>query len=220
MDIANNIAAKPVLYSFRRCPYAIRARMALAYAGITVEHREVVLRNKPEAMLAISPKGSVPVLQLPDGHVIDESVDIIHWALDQHDPENWRSQPVSGSLDEWVGINDGPFKAQLDRYKYADRYPERTAADYREAACDHLKAIDNALSDDFWLHGQHAGVTDIALFPFIRQFAMVDYDWFETAPFPNLRRWLEKWLEDPRFLRVMKKHAAWAPGQPPIYSDW
>lgn len=220
MDDVNPASYRPVLYSFRRCPYAIRARMGLAAAGIGVELREVVLRNKPAAMLALSPKGSVPVLQLRDGRVIDESIDILHWALAQHDPEGWLSEPINGSVDSWVNANDGPFKALLDRYKYADRYPERSATDYRDATSEHLQSLDDVLRHERWLHGEHPGVTDVALFPFIRQFAMVDDRWFATAPFPGLRRWLSGWLEDPRFLRVMDKHAPWEPEQPPVYCEW
>lgn len=220
MDDANLVPNPPVLYSFRRCPYAIRARMALAYADIVVELREVVLRNKPAEMLEISPKGSVPVMLTSEGKVIDESIDIIHWALAQSDPEGWLSDPVSGSIDDWIQANDGPFKALLDRYKYADRFPEHSASHYRYAATDHLQALDDLLRREPWLHGERTGIVDVALFPFVRQFAMVDEHWFASAPLPGLRRWLFGWLEDPRFLRVMKKYAPWEPGQPRLVCEW
>jgi len=131
----------PILYSFRRCPYAMRARLAIAYSGIKLELREIVLRNKPEEMLAISPKGTVPVLQLPSGEVIDESIDIMRWALAQHDPNDWYSEPYIPAIESLITQNDESFKPWLDRYKYADRYPEQSETYYRnqcERQCAHV----------------------------------------------------------------------------------
>ncbi len=205
----------PVLYTFRRCPYAIRARMALAYTGIAVELREVLLKNKPPELITASTKGTVPVLVLPDGTVLDESIDIMHWALAQADPDNWLSPPCDGDTASWLAANDGPFKHWLDRYKYADRYPEQPAGWYRSQASPHLEHLDDVLRDNAWLHGERAGIVDVALFPFIRQFAMVDYDWFAAGPYPALRRWLEGWLAEPLFLAVMQKLPRWEGGQEP-----
>ncbi len=206
----------PILYSFRRCPYAIRARLALACAGVNVELREVLLRDKPQAMLDASPKGTVPVLVLPDDTVIDESVDIMHWALAQADPEHWLAPPYVGELTDWLARNDGPFKAALDKYKYADRHPEHSAEWYRDQALEYLAQLDSALSAQPWLHGDKPGFADAALFPFIRQFAMVDADWFTHCPYAAVRRWLNAWLEHPLFLSVMRKFTRWEPGQAPV----
>ncbi len=208
----------PVLYSFRRCPYAIRARMALAYAGVRVELREVLLRDKPQEMLNLSPKGTVPVLELEDGRVIDESIDVMHWALQQSDPERW-SLAASGAT-PLIEVNDGTFKENLDRYKYADRYPEMASSDYRDRACEHLETLEHRLSNEAWLAGAKPGFCDVALFPFIRQFAMVDRSWFDGAPYPALQRWLTHWLESPLFASVMFKLPRWEYGQASVVTDW
>lgn len=210
------MSSLPVLYSFRRCPYAIRARLALAYAGQPVELREVLLRDKPQAMLDASPKGTVPVLVLPDGTVIDESRDVMDWALAQADPDDWCRPPLGGLADEWIAANDGPFKAALDRYKYADRHPEHPPHSYRERGEAHLARLDAILKAHRWLHGEQPGCVDAALFPFIRQFAMVDLDWFRASPYKGLRRWLDAWLEHPLFAAVMARHPPWVPGQAPV----
>jgi glutathione S-transferase len=209
------MSALPILYSFRRCPYAMRARMALAYAGIAVELREVLLRDKPQEMLAASPKGTVPVLVLPDGPVIDESVDIMLWALSRSDPDNWLAPPARGDAASWIGANDGDFKTWLDRYKYADRHPDHPPTWYRGQAAAHLARLDAVLADNRWLHGERRGLADAALFPFIRQFAMVDFAWFSGGPCSHLLRWLQAWLEDPLFLGVMHKYPRWQPGGAP-----
>lgn len=207
------VHSPPILYTFRRCPYAIRARMALAYAGITAEHREVVLKNKPAELLQASAKGTVPVLVMPDGEVLDESLAIMRWALMQSDPEQWMTAAVSGDAEAWIAANDGPFKQQLDHYKYADRYPEHPADWYRDQALPHLSALDEVLRHHSCLHGDRAGLVDVALFPFIRQFAMVDYQWFTNSPYKALHQWLERWLEDPLFLSIMQKRPAWSRDQ-------
>jgi glutathione S-transferase len=203
----------PVLYSFRRCPYAIRARLALRYAGIAVEHREVQLRDKPAEMLAVSPKGTVPVLVLADGTVIDESVDIMRWALVISDPDGWRAPPAEGETDALIAANDGPFKASLDRYKYSDRHPERPEHAWRDETHEHLAALDATLQRHEWLHGKRMGLADAALFPFVRQFAMVDLPWFRGTSYAGLVRWLDQWLEHPLFLSVMDKHEPWRADQ-------
>jgi len=191
----------PILYSFRRCPYAIRARLALAYAGIAVEIREVALKNKPEQMLAISPKGTVPVLQLPDGRVLEESLDIMYWALAQHDPEHWLAFDTEAeTLIEW---NDGDFKYSLDRYKYADRYPEFSQAYYRQQTEPFLIELESRLQHSPYLCGDYFSLADAAIFPFIRQFSNVDVDWFKSSPYRALNNWLDAALTTELFKSVM-----------------
>ena len=174
----------PILYSFRRCPYAIRARLAIAYTGIPVEIREVHLKHKPEQMLAVSPKGTVPVLQLPDGKVIDESLDIMRWALAQHYPEHWLDAGEDAeNLIQW---NDGDFKYYLDRYKYADRYPEYPASYYRSQGEMFLAELESKLSQTRCLGGNQFSIADAAIFPFIRQFGAVDSRWFISSHYQYL----------------------------------
>ena len=199
----------PVLYSFRRCPYAIRARLALRQAGIEVELREVVLRDKPAEMLAISPKGTVPVLQLPDGRVIDESIDIMNWALGQKDPDGWLMQGEEDEQAELIALNDAHFKPALDRYKYSERFPQKSAAEWRAAAEDWLAPLESLLSDRTYFFGNTPSLADAAIFPFVRQFAGVDTEAFERAPLPRMRNWLDAWLVSPLFAAVMTKHAPW-----------
>jgi glutathione S-transferase len=210
----------PILYSFRRCPYAMRARMALTYAGVSVELREVVLRDKPSAMLKASAKGTVPVLVLPDGAVIDESIDVMFWALQHGDPDQWLPRDSDGGIPgdtaKLISENDGSFKALLDKYKYADRHPEHTAQWYRDQAHVFLQNLEARLSEQQWLQGSLLGFADVAIFPFIRQFAMVDRPWFDQAPYPQLRRWLNILLESTLFTSVMSKYPQWTPGQEPV----
>lgn len=204
----------PVLYSFRRCPYAIRARLALYASGVTVELREVALRHKPPSMLKASAKGSVPVLVLPDGRVIDESWDIMQWALQQNDPDGWLGEN-SVYIDAAIPLvieNDTVFKTNLDRYKYADRYPQHPQIYYRCAAETFLLQVEYRLGTTGFLLGDVMSIADVAIFPFIRQFAEVDKDWFAQAPYPLLRRWLEVFLSSENFDAVMKKRPLWHPG--------
>lgn len=209
-----NPALLPVLYSFRRCPYAIRARLALHVSGIVHELREVSLRNKPGCLLKVSPKGSVPVLLLPEGRVIDESWDIMHWALRQHDPENWlgsqnRHLDAAAPL---LAINDGRFKAALDRYKYADRHPEHSQAYYRSQGEAFLQQLEERLQANACLLGPGLSIADAAVFPFIRQFAGVDQAWFEQSPYPKLRDWTAALCHSSLFAAVMRKQAVWQTG--------
>ena len=211
----------PVLYSFRRCPYAMRARLALRVAGLRLEWREVVLRDKPAELLAASPKGTVPVLVLPDGTVIDQSLDIMRWALRQHDPHGWLNAGPDGSgqhhTQAWIDLNDGPFKALLDRYKYPERHPERSATAWRdEAVARMLLPMEQALQSHPQLLGPQVSLADMALLPFVRQFAQVDADWFAQAPLPALQRWLQDHLASPLFHSVMDKAEPWVPGQAPV----
>ena len=199
----------PTLYSYRRCPYAMRARMALKYAGIEVEHREIELRNKPQAMLLASPKGTVPVLCLDGGLVLDQSLEIMHWALGQSDPHGWTlvNESIAG---DWVEKNDGPFKALLDQYKYPNRYPHLDPADILNTAIAlMLEPMEAALRSRQYLMGDCLSWVDIAIFPFIRQFSMVNPTEFESLPFPAIKAWLKAHIESQLFLSVMNKYPVW-----------
>ena len=202
----------PILYSFRRCPYAMRARMALVASGAVVELREVLLKDKPPELLAASPKATVPVLVLSDGRVVEQSLDIMQWALEHSDPLGWLEGAVLES--DWISECDGGFKHWLDRYKYADRYPEHTAEDYRKNAEGFIQQLEDRLSSTDWMGGDAANAVDVALFPFIRQFAGVDPSWWQNAPYPGVRRWLENWLNGALFSAIMTKYPRWESGQP------
>lgn len=203
----------PVLYSFRRCPYAIRARLALRAAGTPVALREVVLRHKPAELLAASPKGTVPVLVLPDGTVIDQSLDIMRWALARHDPQGWLNTATEADMQHWITLNDVAFKPLLDRYKYPERHPECTAAQWREQGIETLlKPMNDRLMQHAQLLSDQVSLADMALLPFVRQFAQVDAEGFTQAPLPGLQRWLQAHLATPLFESVMGKHTPWAAG--------
>jgi glutathione S-transferase len=191
------------LYSFRRCPYAMRARMALRYSGVPVDIVEVSLKAKPAEMLAISPKGTVPVLDA-DGRVIDESLEIMRWALAQHDPQGWL---LGGDarIAELIEANDQGFKVQLNRYKYAERYPEQPMEVYRAEGAVYLQRLEGLLQDRDYLLADHPSLADIALLPFVRQFAHVDREWFAQTPYPRLQAWLHNFLESDLFTSIMKK---------------
>ena len=195
--------SEALLYSVRRCPYAMRARMALRYAGVPVQIVEVSLKAKPADMLALSPKGTVPVLSV-DGRVIEESLEIMLWALAQHDPDDWllKGDPRVLAL---IAENDQAFKHHLNRYKYADRYPEQPMEHYRAEGEVFLRALEALLADRFFLLAEHLSLADVALAPFVRQFAHVDREWFASAPYPRLQTWLQRFLESPLFVAVMAK---------------
>jgi glutathione S-transferase len=209
----------PILYSFRRCPYAMRARLALAVSAQPHELREVVLKNKPAEMLAASPKGTVPVLVLPGGEVIEESLDIMRWALSRNDPAQWLSpaQASQQDMDALIAANDGGFKRHLDRYKYPNRYPQESEGDaagfalkHRSEATGWLAQLDDRLTLG-WLMGAQASLADMAILPFVRQFAHTDADWFAAQPWPRLQAWLAAFEASALFAGVMGKHAAWQP---------
>ncbi|MEE3716631.1 glutathione S-transferase [Tumidithrix elongata RA019] len=203
----------PILYSFRRCPYAIRARMALRYAAIEYELREVSLKNKPAEMLAISPKGTTPVLQLTDGRVLEESLDIMEWAVEQHDPDRWNHLLEISRLlgKKLITINDLEFKQALDRYKYANRFPEATQETYRSQAETFLQTLESLLSQHAFLLGDRISLADIAIFPFIRQFAQVDLEWFQSTSYNHLQQWLSGHEHSMLFQEVMQKVPVWVP---------
>ncbi|ROM48718.1 glutathione S-transferase [Pseudomonas canadensis] len=195
--------SEALLYSFRRCPYAMRARLALRYSGVPVRIVEVSLKAKPAEMLALSPKGTVPVLNV-DGQVIEESLEIMQWALAQHDPDNWLLQgdPAVFAL---IAENDQDFKYHLNRYKYAERYPEHSMEQYRAEGELFLQKLEDLLADRAYLLADHPSLADMALAPFVRQFAHVDRAWFAASPYTQLQAWLQRFLESPLFISVMAK---------------
>ena len=202
----------PILYSFRRCPYAMRARMALAAAGAEVMLREVLLKDKPPELVAASPKATVPVLVLSDGQVIEESLDVMQWALKHSDPLGWLEGAALDS--DWISKCDEGFKHWLDRYKYADRHPQHTAMDYRKNAESFIQKLEDQLSVSDWVGGEAANAVDVALLPFIRQFAGVEPSWWQQAPYPKVRQWLQNWLNSALFSAIMAKYPRWESGQP------
>lgn len=194
----------PVLWSFRRCPFAMRARMALSVSAQKVELREILLRDKPEEMLAASPKGTVPVLV--DGEtVVDESRAVMDWALDRNDPENWLNRRDLALIDAC----DGDFKHHLDRYKYASRYDSADAGHHRKEAMLFVGELETRLGETAFLSGTAHGYTDIAIFPFIRQFRIADPGWFDAAPVACVQRWLADLTGSALFAGVMRKYPIW-----------
>ena len=203
------LAQVPIFYSFRRCPYAIRARLAIKVSGVQVELREVILADKPKEMLACSAKGTVPVLQFDDGTVIDESFDIMLWALKQNDPDNWLAHSLSQEARSLIEFNDGEFKEHLDHYKYADRFPEQTMESYRARGEAFLQRLEEQLNQNLYLAGENLSMLDVAIFPFIRQFAYVDKIWFDQTEYTKLQLWLDSLLASQLFNDVMKKYPKW-----------
>lgn len=205
--------ARPILWSFRRCPYAIRARLAVAASGQSVELREVILRDKPEAFLTTSPTATVPCLDT-GAEIIDESHDIMIWALRLNDPEGWLDMPGDGH--DLIGRNDGPFKTALDRYKYASRHGDVDIGVEQCKALECLMALEDRLSGNPWLFGARPSLADMAILPFVRQFAHVDLEWFNDQPLPNVARWLQAFKTSDRFAAIMKKYPQWQPGAAPV----
>ena len=210
------LATLPILYSFRRCPYAMRARLAIASSGLACELREVTLRNKPAELLAASPKGTVPVLVLPDGLVIDESLDVMRWALQQHDPEGWLQAP-QGTLQNMLALiaeNDSAFKQHLDRYKYPNRYPQESGGDgtafsekHRAAGGEWLTTLEAMLASTpggTWLFGHQPSLADMATLPFVRQFAHTDAAWFAVQQLPAVQAWLLRFETSVLYARMME----------------
>ncbi len=202
---------RPILYSYRRCPYAMRARMALRYANIDVEIREIALREKPAHMLSVSPKGTVPVLVLASGQVLEQSLDIMDWALAQSDVDEWiiQDQEVQKLTADLIATNDDAFKQALDKYKYAIRFPENTPDVYRAAGEEFLQRLESLLRQNTYLFRNTISKADVATFPFVRQFSMVDEAWFEVANYPALKDWLNGLLHSQLFIDVMQKYPVW-----------
>lgn len=208
----------PILYSFRRCPYAMRARMALMISGQAVKLREVILRDKPMEMIEASPKATVPVLVLEDGTVIDESLAIMDWALATNDPDGWlESCDTSKAL---IAEADEEFKTHLDRYKYPTRYDDVDPIEHRTAGLAILQSWNQRLSDQGQLTGPSIALADVAIFPFVRQFANNDRSWFDRQPIPALQKWLAGHLESDLFQSVMEKFPQWKSGDhEPIFTQ-
>lgn len=203
----------PILWSFRRCPYAMRARLAIYSSGVQVALQEILLRDKPADFLATSPKGTVPVVN-DAGDVIAESRDVMVWALRQIDTENLLDMPDAGH--DLLDQCDGPFKAALDHTKYAVRHPELSEIDEREKASVFLRDLNARLADGPYLFGRNRTLADIGIAPFVRQFANTDRAWFDAQDWPHLTQWLDRFLESDDFKSVMTKYAPWRPGDAPV----
>jgi len=219
------VAPCPVLYSFRRCPYAMRARLALLVSGQVCELREVVLKQKPPELLQASPKASVPVLVLADGQVLDQSLDIMLWALRRHDPQNWllgqgqasgEGEALNTAL-AWVTRCDDDFKPQLDRYKYPHRFGLDDAVPARLSGTGFLNALNVELLKHPHLMGESPSLADMALAPFVRQFAHTDPAWFAQQAWPALQLWLARFEASALYAQVMKKTPPWQSGQAAFY---
>lgn len=194
-----------ILYTFRRCPYAIRARMALCYAQVAFEQHEVDLKNKPSNLIKVSSKGTVPVLILESGQILDESVDIIRWALKQSDPDGWWRSELEIQCDNLIQMNDTHFKPLLDNYKYPQRSEQKEPTYYRAKAQVYLEQLESLLIKKNFLVANHITYADVALFPFIRQFYMVDQQWFIKSDYQFLKQWLEYFLSTELFVQIMEK---------------
>jgi glutathione S-transferase len=208
-------APDPILYSFRRCPYAIRARLTLRYAGIQCVLREVILRSKPPELIECSAKGTVPVLVLGDGEVIDESLDIMLWALAQSDPDGWLDVDMPAAI-QLIKRNDSEFKFAIDHYKYPDRYsdsgPNIGSDQCRADGENFLADLDDDLQRTAYLCGDRLSIVDVAVLPFVRQFAYVDIVWFQQTRLSAVKRWLGLFLDSALFASVMVKYPAWQSG--------
>jgi len=199
----------PILYSFRRCPYAIRARMVLSYMEVSVELREVLLNERPQSLYKISSKGTVPVLLLKDGKVLDESLDIMRWAIKQGEQNLYEDK--LNEQNQLIKYNDTKFKYWLDKYKYHVRYLEYSREYYQRKCSKTLAEYDMRLRGNAYLMGDRIRLADIAIFPFIRQCANVDQNWFNNK-YPNLNQWLEIWKQSRLFKSVMMKYNQWRLG--------
>ena len=203
-----NTAMLPLLYTYRRCPYAMRARMALLQVGVDYEPFEIVLRNKPAQMLAVSPKGTVPVLVLPDGRVLEQSLDIVQWAFERTgDTQGWWARAQTPDNLALQAACDGPFKHHLDRSKYPERFADAQGREHHraQAVAVLLLALDARLHLAPQLGGDAPCATDIGIFPFVRQFAAIDPSWWAAQPLPAVQAWLAGWLAHPLFERAMRK---------------
>ncbi len=203
----SNLEILPILYSFRRCPYAMRARMALKISKTKVILREVVLRDKPDAMIAASPKATVPILVLPDGTVIEQSIDVMRWALSQNDPHQWLEYEDQANI--LIEQADGPFKTALDRYKYHTRYEDADPEIEQTKALNILQQWDTMISSKNNFFGTKNGMADYAIFPFVRQFANHNRSWFNAQDIPNIQRWLEVHIASSLFQSIMHKYPQW-----------
>jgi len=208
-----------VLYSYLKCPFSLRSRMALSYAGIRCEIREVDLSNPPEEMTVISPNARVPLLILPDGNVIGESMKIMRWALSQNDPDKWwpdntiRRQSIRNLLD----TSNGSFSTALFYYAFHSNYPRRSKEEYRLEGEVFMVELEARLSVSAHLVGEALTLADVAIFPFIYNFARVDQQWFNSCPYPNLRNWVNDFMGSELFRQAMKKNPVWKPQSQPVF---
>jgi len=196
----------------------MRARMGLAYSLTSYEHREILLKDRPQSLYDISPKGTVPVLQLEDGTVLEESIDIMRWALTQNDPDSWYEDKID-EQDKLIHGNDQDFKRRLDKYKYHVRFPENDLEFHQKGVAEFLLRYDDKLRSETFLFGSQITLADVALMPFIRQCAHVDLDWFNTQ-FPFLAKWLMSLKESKLFNSIMTKHAIWDEASKGIIVKW
>ena len=202
----------PILYSFRRCPYAMRARMAIHISSQKCEIREVLLRDIPPSMLEYSSKGTVPVLVLQSGEVIDESLDVIDWALNLNDPDNWQRSKDNENTKELIKINDGEFKHHLDRYKYSKRYDNEDPEFHRKKCLSFIEKVNSELQNSKYIFDDAISYIDISLLPFIRQFRIADNEWFDELPYENVKSWLSNFLNSELLESIMSKHDLWKEG--------
>ena len=207
--LKNNL---PILYSFRRCPYAMRARMAIHISSQKCEIREVLLRDKPPSMLEYSSKGTVPVLVLQSGEVIDESLDVIDWALNLNDPDNWQRSKNNEKTKELIKINDGEFKYHLDRYKYSKRYDNEDPEFHRKKCLSFIEKVNSELQNSKYIFDDAISYIDISLLPFIRQFRIADNEWFDELPYENVKSWLSNFLNSELLKSIMSKYDIWKEG--------
>ena len=208
------IKGHPILYSFRRCPYAMRARLALYSSQIQCELREVHLSDKPSEMLEISEKATVPVLQLDSGLVIDESLDIMKWALSKSDPDGLLTEysQFQYEVDELILLIDTKFKTHLDKYKYPNRYRGVEPVDHRTIGMEVLKGIEGYINNCSYIFGEKLSFADMAILPFVRQYRIADPEWFDNVmPLPFIKKWLEKFISNSIFDEIMIKTAVWKP---------
>ena len=212
----------PILYTFRRCPYAMRARLALRSSKIIVEVREIKLQEKPPEFLKLSPKGTVPVLIRTSGEVIEESLDIISWALSVNDPQKWlakgklEDQEIAKLLDDL----ENEFKINLDKYKYTGRFSEANQNLYRDKNLYFLKKLNFYIKNNKALNCKHLTLIDYAIFPFIRQFRNVDQDWFDKLNLNFLSKWINQIIDSEEFSSIMKKFKKWEPNDIPIHTNF
>ncbi len=211
--------AYPILYSFRRCPYAMRARLAIFSAELKHEHREILLKEKPKAFLDLSSKGTVPVLLTENNKLIEESLDIMKWALKKNDPEKLLNIESEKHFSVFISKLDNDFKNNLDNYKYLHK-EDANKLICRNNACEFLQQLDLQLNNQKWLFGETPKIYDLVSLPFIRQFANVDRSWFDNQSFKNIHRWLSSFLDSDRFFSIMYKYKKWTPTDIPTLNDF
>ena len=212
----------PILYSFRRCPYAMRARLAIKISEIFVEIREIKLQNKPLEFLNLSPKGTVPVLVTTSGKILEESLDIINWALNKNDPKKWlaNGQLSQNQINQLLDNLENEFKPSLDKYKYPNRFESVNKDFHRDKNLSFLWYLDDLLKKNKALNYSHLSLVDYAIFPFIRQFRNVDSEWFDSLNFNFLKKWLFELIDSNDFLSIMTKYKKWEPTNTPIYTKF